>query len=268
MATPTKTDEQSAHFAHMVCHDIQAPLRHIENYLMFIRSDMAKLTQSNESEKQQAKTEQANVDSSDRHKILDELSTNFEVVEKNCVRIRSLVDNLMMLTNLEARSLSWELVDLNEMCAELAETLLEGQSFPISATLKWGRLPKVYADPELLFQALLNLIGNGLKFTKKDQAPTVGIEVSTSLNHYEIRVRDQGVGIEQEQIKEMGKPFHRLYSSAEFQGTGLGLHITMAIMKKHGGRLEITSQKGEGSCFSLVLPMKTQESLPAVSKGH
>ena len=162
----------------------------------------------------------------------------------------------MMLTDVDSRKPKFVEFDLQNVCAQLVETLLEGQSFENPPTVKWGNLPKVWGDPDMIFQALLNLIGNGLKYSKKDVGPTVWIDVNKGSEYCEIQVNDLGLGIASNKLEEVVEPFKRLWSESEFKGSGLGLTICHKIAEIHGGSLKIHSVENEGSSFSIFLPVK------------
>lgn len=114
-------------------------------------------------------------------------------------------------------------------------------------------VPRVRIDPDLLTQALVNLALNGI------QAMESGGELGIGVRHVDdeitLSVTDNGHGILPGQLNEIFKPFH----TTKHEGTGLGLPITRGIVERHGGRIEVESEPGEGSTFSLVIRVQPQE---------
>lgn len=118
----------------------------------------------------------------------------------------------------------------------------------------------VYVDPRRMKQILVNLLSNAIKFTPA--GGSVGLEVSVLKKQQEIKfcVWDTGIGIPAENMDAIFQPFvqldHRL--SREYAGTGLGLPLVRNLTSLHGGRLEVESQPGEGSRFTVFLPWKPE----------
>ncbi len=113
-------------------------------------------------------------------------------------------------------------------------------------------LPTIQADPERLAHALGNLVDNALKFTPAGGCVTLRVGVRD--RELQIRVRDTGPGIPPEDLPRLFEPFYR-GSQEGRPGLGLGLFLARMIVEAHGGRLEVESQEGEGSCFMLILPL-------------
>lgn len=113
-------------------------------------------------------------------------------------------------------------------------------------------LPAIQADPERLAQALENLVDNALKFTPAGGWVSLHAEVRDQ--EVWIRIRDTGPGIPPEDLPRLFEPFYR-GSQEGRPGLGLGLFLTRTIVEAHGGRLDVESRVGEGSCFRLILPL-------------
>ena len=115
-------------------------------------------------------------------------------------------------------------------------------------------LERIRVDPELLTQALVNLAMNGIQAMSSGGVLTIGTEKRDG--EILIRVSDTGKGIPASEIEEVFRPFF----TAKHRGTGLGLAITRSIVERHGGRLEVESTPGVGSCFTLFLSTVEEES--------
>ncbi len=112
---------------------------------------------------------------------------------------------------------------------------------------------RIRVDPELLTQALVNLALNGIQSMDSGGVLTIGTERRG--DEILIRVSDTGRGIPASEIEEIFRPFF----TAKHRGTGLGLAITRTIVERHGGRLEVESTPGVGSCFTLILSTVEEE---------
>jgi len=114
----------------------------------------------------------------------------------------------------------------------------------------------VHADATRFKQVLMNLVGNAIKFTP--EGGSIEITAHPADRGVQVRVRDNGPGIPQEEQKRIFDAFYRLRRSGEgAEGTGLGLAITESLVKLQGGTLDIESQPGHGSCFFFSLPAAT-----------
>ena len=109
-------------------------------------------------------------------------------------------------------------------------------------------------DPLKLRQALNNLIENAIKYSKPEGF--VEISAGTAGPEVFIRVRDNGVGMPAEDLPHIFERFYRVDKarSRETGGTGLGLHIVRRVALMHGGRVDVDSEEGQGSVFTLYLP--------------
>lgn len=114
---------------------------------------------------------------------------------------------------------------------------------------------EVLADPLRLKQVLANLLSNAIKYNHPKG--TVVLEgKQTAHNTYQIRVKDTGFGIDQDQLKNLFEPFERLgRETSNIQGTGIGLTISQSLMEMMNGSVQAESTPGEGSCFSIELPL-------------
>jgi PAS domain S-box-containing protein len=115
-------------------------------------------------------------------------------------------------------------------------------------------MPDIIADERLLKQTLLNLLSNAIKFTPKGGA--VRIATTATPAGIEIRVMDSGIGMSENEVVKVAKPFVQLenWLVRKYEGTGLGLSIAKAFCELHGGRLEIVSAPGKGTTAAIHLP--------------
>jgi signal transduction histidine kinase len=154
--------------------------------------------------------------------------------------------------SLELKQIDFALADLAGVCVERARPVAERKQITIEeeplaeATLR--------GDRELMEYAFYNILTNAVKYSPA--GTLVRISSSVANGHVRLAVRDQGIGMDEKEVKKIFQKFYRTKraeASGEV-GTGIGLSIVEQIVTLHGGRIEVESAPGEGSCFTLVLP--------------
>jgi CheY-like chemotaxis protein len=186
-----------------------------------------------------------------------------EMAEKSAGRLRVLIDEILDLSRIEARR-----VELREEPFELWDCVRDAvEMFALPAREKNLRLemdiapdvPRiVIGDSDRLGQVLINLIGNAVKFTQKGE---IRVSVAASGDSLEFSVADTGIGIPEEKSELIFQSFSQADSSftRKFGGAGLGLAISKGLVELMGGVISIQSRKGEGSVFTITIPLKTSE---------
>lgn len=181
------------------------------------------------------------------------------IAETETDRLIRLINDLLDLAKIEARSFSLELkwFNANDMIQKTLESL-QGLAQAARVKLRYGFLEKdslVYGDSDRLQQILTNLISNAIKFTPEDDH----IDICVSINerkHFKISVIDRGPGISEKDKALVFEKFRQVSSSTRqlVKGSGLGLTICKAIVEEHGGEIGVTSELGKGSSFYFILP--------------
>jgi len=114
-----------------------------------------------------------------------------------------------------------------------------------------GGMPRVDGDQDLVKQVFINLIGNAIKFSP--QGSRICLEVVEEAVSIKVRIRDQGVGIPEEDLKKIFRQFYQVQGAVS-EGVGLGLAIVKNIVEQHGGYIQVESSVGEGATFTFSLP--------------
>ncbi len=113
---------------------------------------------------------------------------------------------------------------------------------------------EITGDRELMEYACYNLLTNAVKYSP--QRTEVTVSAGKDDHYVRMAIQDQGIGMDQKEVKQIFKKFYRTKKAEESgeAGTGIGLSIVQQIVEQHGGQIEVTSRPGEGSCFTLVMP--------------
>jgi signal transduction histidine kinase len=120
-------------------------------------------------------------------------------------------------------------------------------------------LPTISCDKERLHQVFQNLIVNAIKFTRASETPRIEVGYEHKENLHQFFVRDNGIGIDPQDHQKIFEKFERLEEQEDEEGTGLGLAIVERIVKSHGGKIWVESEKGKGATFYFTLPKNPQE---------
>lgn len=115
---------------------------------------------------------------------------------------------------------------------------------------------KLYGDVDRIEQIIDNLLSNAVKFT---EAGTISLNACYSEGELLLEVKDTGIGMSQETLSRIFRPFERLTSATNVDGVGLGLPITKGVVRLLGGEINVTSEIGQGSTFSVTLPLSTTD---------
>ncbi len=173
-------------------------------------------------------------------------------------RMNRLTNGLLLLARLEAnpRPSNGDVVDVGYLLRDLGEFFdVMAQDRGVQLDVSAGISAPVAGDRMMLQQAFSNLIDNALKYTP--QGGTVALELEAAAPWVEVRIRDEGVGIPQENLPHVFERFYRVDKSRSRHtgGSGLGLSITQKIVERHGGCIGIQSVPGHGTTVTVTLPL-------------
>ncbi|MDO8277723.1 MAG: PAS domain-containing protein [Burkholderiaceae bacterium] len=216
-------------FSYSIAHDLRGPLATIEGFGALLES--------------QAATE------------LSERSRHYVTRMRSGVRhMELLTDGLLALARLSRAAVINEPVDLADIARSFVAVLREGAPGRNVTVIIPPSMP-AQGDPRLLTQVLSNLLGNAWKFTGKtpEAVIEVGMVPAAEGESPTYFVRDNGAGFDMAYASKMFKPFERLHSREQFEGTGIGLALVQKIVALHAGRIWAKSQTGKGATFSFTL---------------
>ncbi|MCK5529301.1 MAG: PAS domain-containing protein [Kiritimatiellae bacterium] len=182
-----------------------------------------------------------------------------QIIRTQANRLQSIIDDLLTLSSiehgLEDKNIILENANIDSMLKNAIQTCSTiATSKNIKINLATDKNITANINPQLLEQAVTNLIDNAIKYSDRDTSIDITTEIT---DHYlAIHVNDQGPGIAEKHLKQLFQRFYRVDKSRSRKsgGTGLGLAIVKHIALSHNGRVEVQSKLGEGSTFSILIP--------------
>jgi two-component system, chemotaxis family, sensor kinase Cph1 len=231
-----RSNHELESFSYSVSHDLRAPFRHIVGYTQLLR---------------------------DRERTLSKESQHYlDSIGQAASTAGQLVDDLLSFSQLGRTELRLAPVDMDKLLQEVLRTLApDTRDRQIVWQIK--SLPPAQGDAALLRQALVNLIGNAIKYTRDRLPAVISISGGRERSDCTYTVQDNGVGFEMSYVHKLFGVFQRLHRMEEFEGTGIGLALTKRIIERHGGWITAQGEPGEGATFVFGLPSKPMDAVNA-----
>jgi signal transduction histidine kinase len=228
----SELDRLKSEFVSMVSHELRTPLGLIKGYTGTLLAP------------------DTGLDANTREEFL-------QVIDEETDRLTELVTNLLDMSRIEAGSLHVDLQPtrlegLVRASADRLQTREPGRTLHLDLP---ERLPLVLADTRRIIQVLDNLLTNAVRYSPEDSP--IALAARTEDGVVEVTVRDQGLGIPADKREQVFEKFFRVDPSdtRRFAGTGLGLAICRGIVQTHGGTIGVESEEGQGSTFTVRLPI-------------
>ncbi len=227
-----RSNEELEQFAYVASHDLQEPLRMITNYLQLLRQRYEGRLDSNAQE-----------------------FIGFAV--DGAVRMQRLIADLLAYSRVGTQRNVFEATSaedvLRRALANLTVAINEG-----GAQVTNDPLPSVQGDGGQLVQLFQNLIANGIKFHGASPA-RIHVRAERRGADWEFSVRDNGIGIAEQDFGRIFVIFQRLHGREKYPGTGIGLSVCKKIVERHGGIIRVESTPGQGTTFIFTLPAADSE---------
>jgi light-regulated signal transduction histidine kinase (bacteriophytochrome) len=167
-------------------------------------------------------------------------------------RMNSLIQDLLVYSQLSSEEQAVTSIHLDEDL-ETALTLLQSSIRDNGAIITHDPLPVLRVDRGQMVRLFQNLIGNALKFRKREELPRIHISAELQESEWIIRVQDNGMGFAQEHAERIFAPFKRLHGK-EVPGSGIGLAACKRIVERYGGRIGAQSEPDRGASFWFTIP--------------
>jgi signal transduction histidine kinase len=228
-----RSNDELKQFAFLASHDLQEPLRSVTSFCNMLQLEC-----------------QGNLN--------PEAEGYLVRIVNGVKRMKALVTDLLNYSRVSrGDEVDFEKVDLREVVAE-ALVNLQGSIGDSDAEIYCGELPCVAGDQGQLVQVVQNLIGNSIIY-HGPLPPQIAVEAAQRYKHWEISVRDNGIGIAPEHFERIFEIFKRLHNRSKYPGTGIGLAVCRKIVERHNGKIWVESQPGHGSVFRFTLPVYLEE---------
>lgn len=237
-----RSNENLEKFAYIASHDLQEPLRKIQQFSGLLQEQYSQLLGDGEQYLQR--------------------------IQAAAGRMSTLIKDLLTYSRISSRPQGTPDVVLSELIGNVLIDLdLVIQE--TGAQLDIQPLPTLPGDPAQLGQLFQNLLSNALKFRQPGTTPLVRINAQRVLgkelpdsvhppkvaeSYYQIDVADNGIGFDEKYKDEIFQVFRRLHSASQYPGTGIGLAICEKVVANHGGTISVSSQAGKGTTFHIYLP--------------
>jgi len=233
-----QSDQFKNEFLSSMSHELRTPLNSIIGFSNIIRSGMS--GPLNEDQKKQ-----------------------IGMVEDSAMHLLALINDLLDLSRIEAGKarLDMERFDLCEVVQKalsVTAPLAAKKNLVLKTQCDGRQPPHVWADRRKIYQIILNLVNNAIKFSDKG---AISIEYRVLENKCEVSVSDQGMGIPADQLPRLFQAFHQVDGSYKkvHEGTGLGLYLCKKLLEMMGGRISVTSEPGIGSRFTFEIPLQQED---------
>lgn len=182
------------------------------------------------------------------------------IINKESRRLTQLINNILDFSRIEAGRKEYRFVrtDLAAVVRDVVDAYrfqIEQHGFALEVDVAED-LPEMELDPEAVSQALINLLNNAIKYSPNEKA--IAVSVRREGGRALVSVRDRGIGIPKGEQRRIFEKFYRVETSVVHttKGSGLGLALVQHIAEAHGGHVEVASAPGEGSTFTLSLPVR------------
>lgn len=222
-----RSNTELQQFAYIASHDLQEPLRMVTSYLQLLER---------------------------RYKgRLDASADDFiAFAVDGATRMKALINDLLTYSRVGTHGKSFERTNcttvVKRAIANLKIAIEESQ-----ATITYDPLPEVLGDAIQLTQLFQNLISNAIKF-HSEAPPVIQIRAELQAREWLFSVQDNGIGIEPQYAEQIFVIFQRLHRRTDYSGTGIGLAVCKKIVERHGGRIWVQSELGQGATFYFTLP--------------
>ncbi|MDP5171510.1 MAG: ATP-binding protein [Bacteroidia bacterium] len=218
-----------------ISHDLRSPLRQISSFAQLIYKK--------------------------NHQHFDEDSHEyFRYIKQATQKMNDLIQGLLTFTKISETNLVLTQVPLQPLIQDVISELRLEKAFHGTIRLESGNLA-VLADPLPLRQVLVNLLGNAIKFSSKNEMPEITVFSQVIAGEkVAITITDNGVGFDDQYSGTLFNMFTRLHEQHEFEGIGVGLALVKGIVEKLGGDIWARSEVGQGASFTFILPLANQYS--------
>ncbi|MBD0365370.1 MAG: PAS domain-containing protein [Flavisolibacter sp.] len=234
-----RSNESLQQFASIASHDLNEPLRKITIFTNFVIAQ-------------------------EGHRLSEQANSYLQKVQASSQRMKQMIDDILTFSTVN-KSQHPQRCSLQKVLDDAVESL-EEQIREKKAVIQSDSLPEASVIPFQMQQLFQNLLSNSLKFSKDLVPPVITITheclkqvplengLKPADSYLQIKVKDNGIGFDQQYAERIFKLFNRLHGRSDYEGTGIGLAICKRAVENHGGMITAESSEGAGATFTIVLP--------------
>lgn len=223
--------KEFAEFAYIVSHDLNTPLRHIREFSKLL---IEKLGDNLDEEEQ----------------------SYLDFIESSVHKSQEIINGLLSFSRLNTMIEPFSETDCHRIL-EATQLALRKKINASKAkiTIKDNFLPILQCDVEQISQLFYSLLDNALTYQQAGNTPEITIAAQETNNHWQFSIKDNGIGIQQNNLKKVFTIFKRLHSNEEFPGLGMGLTLAKKIIAdRHQGNIWLESEEGQGTTVYFTIP--------------
>lgn len=228
-----RSNQSLREFAYIASHDLQEPLRMVASFVELLQNQYGE-------------------------QFDEEAEEYMDFAVDGAQRMKQMINSLLQYSRVHTKARTITTTNVEEVLEDVQRDLqffLEDHDGELSV----GELPTIDADPDQLAQVFRNLIKNALVHADDGAPPQVSISASEREEAFEFAVEDNGPGIPESEQDEIFKIFRQGAEASSKNGTGIGLAISQRIVQRHGGKMWVDSEPGNGATFSFTIPKNLAE---------
>jgi len=224
-----RSNQELEQFAYIASHDLREPLRKIKSFTELLLEDLME-------------------------QLDEDQSRYFGYITSGADRMQHLIEDILQYSRVGRNSKTIEAVNLNQVI----ETIQSDLSLAIAesqAVLNFDHLPTIHAHKVEITQVFTNLVSNAIKF--RSEAPLqIDIVAEKQKTDWKIAITDNGIGIPEDLVERIFVMFQSLHHHDQYPGTGIGLALCRKVIESYGGSIVCESKIGQGSTFTIQLPIQ------------
>ena len=226
-----RSNEELEHFAYIASHDLQEPMRIVSSFSSLLEDECS-------------------------DKLSGDAKKYLEYISSSSIRMQDMVSDLLEYSKANSEDIGYTEFSVQKQIDIALENLKDSIEESNAIISCCGAMPEICASPIRFCKIMQNLIGNAIKYKSLDKTPEIMISIEEQKETWLFSVRDNGIGIKDDYLKQIFVIFKRLHNKNQYGGTGIGLAVCKKFVESFGGKIWVESEFGKGSTFLFTIPKK------------